>query len=54
MWAEVAKADVRPLVEEEARLHADADMRVLVQQLKARPAGSWKGPVGTCTPCAAG
>ena len=34
MWAEVAKADVRPLVEEEARLQADADMRVLVQELK--------------------
>ena len=34
VWAEVVRADVRPLVEEDARLAADAEMRILVQQLK--------------------
>ena len=34
IWAELAKAQVRPLVKEDARLQADRDMRALVQQLK--------------------
>lgn len=39
VWAEVAKADVKPLIEEEARLSAEVDMRVLVTQLRVRRSG---------------
>ena len=34
IWADLARAQVRPLVKEDARLQADCEMRVLVQQLK--------------------
>lgn len=34
IWADMARAQVRPLVKEDARLQADREMRVLVQQLK--------------------
>ena len=36
VWAELAVAQVRPLVKEDARLQADRDMRALVLQLKVR------------------